>query len=161
MTAARIRTQFPISVSSHQPSAISHQPSAISHQPTAISHQPSASRQPSAVSRQPSAISHQPSAISHQPSAISLNQPLIQFETRSVNKTSTTRSDFSLRPLLMLSQNVVLFCQKGTTDKKNTSCPKRSLLDQQKRDNTFGQPHPVLFYRPFGQIWAVLKCHPF
>ena len=27
----------------------------------------------------------------------------------------------ALRPLLMLSQNVVLFCQKGTTDKKNTS----------------------------------------
>ena len=26
-----------------------------------------------------------------------------------------------LRPLLMLSQNVVLFCQKETTDKKNTS----------------------------------------
>ena len=26
-----------------------------------------------------------------------------------------------VRPLLMLSQNVVLFCQKETTDKKNTS----------------------------------------
>ena len=81
MTAARIRTQFPIAVSSHQPSAVSHKPSAISHQPSTIGHQPSAisqfrfpaiSRQPSAIGRQPSAnFGSQPSAVGHQPSAIS------------------------------------------------------------------------------------------
>ena len=81
MTAARIRTQFPIAVSSHQPSAVSHKPSAISHQPSTIGHQPSAisqfrfpaiSRQPSAIGRQPSAnFGSQPSAVGRQPSAIS------------------------------------------------------------------------------------------
>ena len=90
MTAARIRIQFPIAVSSHQPSAVSHKPSAISHQPSTISHQPSAisqfrfpaiSRQPSAISRQPSAnfgsqpsaVGRQLSAISHHPSAITIS----------------------------------------------------------------------------------------
>ena len=64
MTAARIRTQFPIAVSSHQPSAISRQPSTISHQPSAnFGFQPSAISQfrfP-AISRRPSAITHHPS----------------------------------------------------------------------------------------------------
>ena len=82
MTAARIRTQFPIAVSSHQPSAVSHKPS--SRQPSTISHQPSANFgfQPSAVSHEPSdisqfrfpsAITPQPSPLSHHPSAITIS----------------------------------------------------------------------------------------
>ena len=38
---------------------------------------------------------------------------------------------------------------------------KRSLLDHQLLDDSFGQPHPGLFCRTFGQGRAVQKCCPF
>ena len=106
MTAARIRTQFPIAVSSHQPSAVSHKPSAISHQPSTIGHQPSAisqfrfpaiSRQPSAIGRQPSAnFGSQPSAVGRQPSAISHHSSAITIS----HHHQPTPSYHSLVPLL-------------------------------------------------------------
>ena len=63
----------------------------------------------------------------------------------------------------MLSKDVVLFCQKETTDKKKHlfRCPERSLSDHQLLDNSFGQPHPIIFCRTFGQGRAVQKCCPF
>ena len=55
------------------------------------------------------------------------------------------------------------FLPKRNTWPKNhfLRCPKRSLLDHQKKDNSLGQPYPVLFYQTFGQGRAVQKCCPF
>ena len=64
------------------------------------------------------------------------------------NDFSDLISDLKNRLLLMLSKNVVYFCQKGTTDKKKhfSRCPKRSLLDHQLLDRVGLSKSVVFFY---------------
>ena len=68
----------------------------------------------------------------------------------------------TFRPLFM-SPNILSFFGKKRQLKKYhfLRCPKRSLLDHQLLDNSFGQPHPVFFFRTFGQGRAVQEeCGP-